>query len=216
MRWEYILFDLDGTLTEPAEGITNAIKYALGKYGIEVNDKRELYKFIGPPLIPAFQEYFGFSHEKAVRALSYYREYFGEKGIFENSVYPGIEDGLKGLLKTGARLFVATSKPEVYSIRILDHFGLSRYFEFIGGSTLDESRFEKADVIRHVIESCGITRKERAVMVGDRLHDIDGAKKNGLSSIGVLYGYGGRKELEKAGADFIAEDQKELFKLLSY
>ncbi|MEA4816791.1 MAG: HAD family hydrolase [Lachnospiraceae bacterium] len=214
MDKKYILFDLDGTLTDPAEGITNAIKYALAKYGIEVCDKTSLYEFIGPPLISSFMERYGFSHEKASEALMYYREYFGEKGLFENKVYPKTEDMLEGLLKKGKHLFVATSKPEEYSKIILKHFKLDKYFEFIGGSTMDESMVNKDEIIGYVLSSCRITDKDATVMVGDRRHDIIGAKKNCISSIGVLYGYGSREELFEAGADYIISSPEELSKLL--
>ncbi len=199
-----ILFDLDGTLTDPAEGITNSVAYALNKFGIEVADKTQLYKFIGPPLADSFMEYYGFSEEQAQEAIACYRRYFTEKGMFENIVYEGIEELLKSLKSREKRLCVATSKPEPFAKAILEHFNLAQYFECIAGATLDQSRVKKADVIAYALEKCGITDCSTAVMVGDREHDVFGAAAHFIDCIGVLYGYGDRAELESAGALYIA------------
>ncbi len=200
-----ILFDLDGTLTDPGLGITNSVMYALKKYGIEVSDRSELYKFIGPPLAESFEKYYGFSTEESYKAVDCYREYYRDRGLYENTVYDGIEDLLKELKAAGKTLIVATSKPEVFAKEVLRHFGLDKYFEYIAGGNLDGTRTVKAEVIAYALDSCGITDKENAVMVGDRMHDIVGAKTVGIDSIGVLFGYGSREELENAGADYIAE-----------
>lgn len=206
----YVLFDLDGTLTDPGEGITNCVGYALRKFGVEPASREELYPYIGPPLVPSFEKYHGLSHEQAQQALLYYRERFSKVGMFENVPYPGITDLLEDLRADGYRLMVATSKPEEFTVRILAHFGLDRYFDFVGGNTLQESRPTKADVIRYVMEqNPGIT-PENAVMVGDRHHDVDGATACGLRTVGVLYGYGDREELERAGAFAIVADLDEL------
>ena len=202
---DYVLFDLDGTLTDPAEGITNSVAHALMKRGITVEDKSELNSFIGPPLTDSFEKYFGFSHEEAILAVEDYREYFKPKGMFENKVYEGIPEMLHGLKKAGKRLIVATSKPEVFAKRILEHFSLDGYFDFVAGSTLDGSRIKKGDVIRYALESCGVADIDRCIRIGDRLHDVVGAAELGMSCIGVLWGYGAREELETAGADYIAE-----------
>lgn len=215
MRYEYILFDLDGTLTDPGPGITNSVMYALAKYDIKVADRRELYKFIGPPLRESFEKYFGLSEEGSKKAVEYYREYYRDKGIFENSVYEGIGDLLKGLKGKGAALLLATSKPEVFAKRILEHFGLAGYFTCIAGSNLDGTRVEKDEVIKYALESCNIAVLSSAIMVGDREHDIIGAKKAGISSLGVLFGYGSRRELEEAGADYIALSVSDIGKILS-
>lgn len=204
------LFDLDGTLTDPGTGITNSVAYALDKYGIEVSDRSVLYPFIGPPLRESFMKFYGFSEEKAEEAVWKYREYFSERGLFENEVYPGIPEMLKNLKDQGARLFVATSKPTGYSKQILEHFGLLGYFEDVQGSTMDGSREKKADVIAYLLKMNQITAKDDVVMIGDRRLDIDGAKENGLASVGVLYGYGDRSELEDADADDIVENVSEL------
>ncbi len=204
-KYDVVLFDLDGTLTDPGMGITNSVMHALKKYGIEVTDRSELYKFIGPPLHESFEKYYGFSHEEAMQAVEYYREYYKIKGIYENLLYDGVEDLLKTLFENGRKIILATSKPEVFAKEILRHFGVEKYFYYVAGSNLDGSRVAKADVIEYALESAGITDKPSAVMVGDREHDIIGAKKVGLDSIGVLFGYGSREELEAAGADYTAE-----------
>jgi len=214
MGYEYILFDLDGTLTDSSMGITNSVMYALEKYGIEVSDRSELYKFIGPPLQDSFRKYYGFSKEEAKKAVEYYREYYKDKGIFENLVYDGFEDLLKILKDNSHKLIVVTSKPEVFAKQILEHFDIGKYFTYIAGSNLDGTRIEKYEVIKYALESCSITDLSKAIMVGDREHDIIGAKKAGIDSIGVLFGYGNRDELEKAGADFIVGTVADIGKVL--
>lgn len=211
---KYIFFDLDGTLTDSAEGITNSVAYTLNHYGISVEDKKSLNVFVGPPLVESFMKYYGFDLEKARASVGIYREYFEEKGMFENAVYPGIPELLTGLKKDGFKLYVATSKPEQYSIKILEHFGLAEYFEMIGGADMNETRVHKGDVIRYVCESCGLTDPSEIIMVGDRENDMNGARQNHMEAIGVLYGYGSRKELEEAGASRIAETVEELSKVL--
>lgn len=212
--FDTILFDLDGTLTDPGEGITNSVAYALRKYGIEVSDRSELYKFIGPPLKDSFMKYYGFDEDKAEEAIAYYREYFRDTGIFENRVYEGVEDMLRGLHANGKRIVLATSKPEEFAIRILEHFGLRKYFTVVAGASMDSSRSKKGDVIAYAISLCESFDKYTAVMVGDREHDIIGAKENGLKSIGVLYGYGDEKELKTAGADYIVSSPIEVLSLI--
>ena len=208
-----VLFDLDGTLTDPGMGITNSVAYSLKKFGIEIEDRKELYKFIGPPLHESFMKYCGFSDEDAEKAIVYYREYFRDTGIFENEVYDGIENLLGEIRNSGRKIILATSKPEEFAKRILVHFGLDKYFDFAAGATMDTSRSKKGDVIAYALKESGCS-PENAVMVGDRLHDILGAKENGLDSIGVLFGYGSREELENAGADYIAETVNDILKYI--
>ena len=211
--YDYFLFDLDGTLTDPGLGITNSVAYALGKYGITVEDRRELYPFIGPPLRQSFSEFYGFDEEKTKEEVAFYREYFSEKGLFENEVYEGIPEVLSQLKQAGKKLLVATSKPEEFTNRILEHFGLAEYFDFVAGATMDETRNEKADIIAYALEQIADADKSKIVMVGDRKFDILGARENGIDSIGVLYGYGLRTELEEAQATHIVEKPEELLRL---
>jgi len=215
MSFQYILFDLDGTLTDPAIGITNSIMYALNKYGIKINNRSELYCFIGPPLQKSFEKFFGFSVDEAKKAVEYYREYYRDKGIFENKVYDGIRELLQLIKERKKSVILATSKPEIFAKQILEHFQLSRYFDFIAGSELDGRRVNKDEVIRYALDSCSISDLSKAIMIGDREYDIIGAKKQGIKSIGVLYGYGNRSELENAGADYILESVAELIDFFS-
>ena len=208
--FDYLFFDLDGTLTDPALGITNSFKHALKYFGIEIPSYEKLCSFIGPPLIDTFKTQFNFDDLKAAEGVKKYREYFAKTGLLENSVYKGIPELLETLTKAGKKLIVATSKPEKYSVQIIEHFGLSKYFENVCGSNIDETRSKKDEVIAYAIERNHISDKSKILMIGDRKHDILGAKKIGLKSCGVLFGYGSRQELETAGADFIAENFSQL------
>ena len=214
--FDYIFFDLDGTLTDPAQGITNSFIHALKFFGREIPSYEELCKLIGPPLPYSFEIILGFPKEKVMEAVAKYREYFATKGLYENKVYDGIPELLQNLKEQGRHLVVATSKPEEYSIKIIEHFNLSKYFDFVCGSLMDESRSKKSEVIAYALERCGLGEndKGRVLMVGDRFHDIEGAKQNGLKSCGVLFGYGSHTELVDAGADYIVEDVNELLKQL--
>jgi len=213
-KYTNILFDLDGTLTDPKIGITKSVAYALKSFGIEVKDLDSLCKFIGPPLRVSFREYYGFCEDDCIKAIVKYREYFRETGLFENKVYPGIENLLKNLKQSGRKLFVATSKPTVFAVRILEHFNLLQYFDYVAGSELDGSRDSKSDVIKFALQKNGLTDLTNVIMVGDREHDVMGAKENNIDVVGVLYGYGDRVELEKAGADYIVETVEALNELL--
>ena len=209
--YQYVLFDLDGTLTDPGLGITNSVMYALRKFGINVSDRSQLYPFIGPPLRDSFRVYYGFSDEQCERAVRYYREYFKKSGMFENEVYDGICELLTRLKASGRTLVVATSKPEVFALEILRHFDLYKYFDFVAGATLNDVRNQKADIIKYALETLNITEKKSAIMIGDRKHDIIGAKETGLDSIGVLYGYGTYDELKNAGATYIANTTADIW-----
>ena len=213
--YNYLLFDLDGTLTDSGAGIINSVLYALKKFDIEVEDRTQLYDFIGPPLAESFQKFYHFSQEQALQAVCYYREYFSEKGICENKVISGIDTLLNELNCSGKKLVVATSKPEAYTIKILEHFNLISYFQFVAGATMDETRNTKTAVIAYALEHINAASKSEVVMIGDRKHDIEGAKDNEIDSIGVLFGYGDRKELEQAGANYIVESVAELRTLLT-
>ena len=216
MKFKYILFDLDGTITESGPGIMNSVAYALEKMGYEEKDREKLKRFIGPPLTDSMMKYYGMSEEDAAKAVRYYREYYTEKGIFENSVYDGFDESIKRLKEQGLILAVATSKPEPFARRIAEHFGFTGDYACICDATMDEARIRKADVIRYALNTLEITEEEKhqVLMVGDREHDVLGAKENGLSCMGVLYGYGDRKELEEAGADYIAKTTAEVAEII--
>lgn len=212
---DILLFDLDGTLTDPKEGITKCVQYALAHFGIKVTDLNELMCFIGPPLIESFQMFYGFDKEKAEEATAKYRERYKDIGIFENGVYSGIIDMLKVCKAAGKKLCLATSKPEIFAVRILERYGMAEYFDEAVGSTLDGSINAKDEVINEAFRRLGIddAKKKDVIMIGDRKHDILGAKKCGIESIGVRFGYAETGELEEAGADYIVDTIEELGKL---
>lgn len=212
--YKTVLFDLDGTLTDPGLGITNSVMYALDKFGIKVKDRTSLYKFIGPPLKESYSKYYHLSGEDLNRAVVYYREYFSEKGIFENVLYDGMAEVLERIKSSGRKIILATSKPDEFAIKILEHFGIEQYFDFVAAATMDETRTGKAEVIAYAIESCNITDLQSTVMVGDRENDILGAKALGIDSIGVLYGYGGMEELQSAGATYLARSVEDIINFL--
>ena len=204
---DYILFDLDGTLTDPKEGITRCVSYALRAFGIVEDDLDKLTKFIGPPLLDSFMEFYGFDEEQARHAIEVYRERFSTIGVFENGVYEGIIPMLRKFRDSGKVLALSTSKPWVFAERILEKFELAEYFTVVVGSELDGRLTDKAEVIAETLARLGngADVRERSIMVGDRRHDIAGAKKNGILSLGVKFGYAEENELEEAGADYIAE-----------
>lgn len=215
--FNYILFDLDGTLTDPAEGITNSFIHAFKYFGMEIPSYEKLCSFIGPPLPVTIRNEFGFTDEEKIQeGVRKYREYFSTKGLFENKVYPGIPELLQELKEMGKHLVVATSKPEQFAVQIMDHFDLSKYFDFICGSNMDESRSKKEDVIAYALKLCKLTVDDKAsiLMVGDREHDIIGANINNLKSCGVLFGYGSKEELEAAGATYIISKPEDLIPLI--
>lgn len=205
MEIKTVLFDLDGTLTDSGPGIIAGVQYALKKYGLEVDDLSSLRCFIGPPLKEQFQKFCGFSEAEGVQAVEYYREYYRDRGIFENEVYEGIPELLRELKAAKMTVIMATSKPETFAVTIAEHFGISRYFDFIGGSLMDGRRTRKSEVIDYVLDAAKVKDRSTVLMIGDRDYDILGAKEAGVHSMGVLYGYGPREELEAAGADFLVE-----------
>jgi len=208
--YSYLLFDLDGTLTDSSEGIINSIVYALNKMQIPIRNPKILKKFIGPPLVESYMKYYGLTREKALEAVLNYREYFTDRGMFENKVYEGIPDLLTALKKAGKTIVLATSKPEIYAKQILEHFNLLDYFDDVVGAELDETRTKKVEVIEYVLEKNNIQDKTQVLMIGDRKHDIEGAQLAGVDALGVLYGFGSREELETAGAEKIAENVQAL------
>ena len=210
---KYILFDLDGTLTDPKVGITTSVQYALAQFGIQVEAPDSLACFIGPPLLDSFREECGFDEATAQAAVVKYRERFGTQGLYENQIYPGIPEMLDRFVQSGFTMGVANSKLETYAVQILEHFSLAPYFKVEVGSLPDNSRGEKKEVIAEALHQLG-ARPDQTVMVGDRKYDILGAKANGVASIGVRYGYAAPGELEAAGADFVVQSVEELSRLL--
>ena len=203
-----IYFDLDGTLTNPKPGITRSIQYALERLGQAVPTEDELTWCIGPPLHASLKKLVG-SDALADRALTLYRERFADIGLFENETYDGIQETLSTLAASHPRMFVATSKPAVYAERIIDHFGLRPYFEQVFGSELDGTRTNKVELLRYALETAQVDPTQ-AIMIGDRSHDIVGARSNGMTAIGVLYGYGSEEELKDAGAHHICATHSNL------
>jgi phosphoglycolate phosphatase len=203
-----IYFDLDGTLTNPKPGITRSIQYALRKLDREASSEDDLTWCIGPPLHASFKKMLG-SDTLADAAILLYRERFSDIGLFENEIYPGIEDTLSVLAKSGRRLFVATSKPVIYADRIIDHFRLRGYFERVFGSELDGTRADKTELLGYALEAMQVDPAQ-AIMIGDRSHDMIGARNNGMTAVGVLYGYGSRQELLAAGAHHLSASPRGL------
>ena len=202
-NFKYLLFDLDGTLTDSQEGIINCVRHAAETMGFDMPERPE--RFLGPPLYDSFAEFCGLDEEQVLEAVRIYRERYKSIGLFENSVYDGIPEMLERLKKGGKELFVATSKPEVFAKRILEKFGLAHYFRIIGGADINGSRNEKREVIEYIFGQAGITPADGILMIGDRKHDIIGAHKTGIECLGVLWGYGPEEELVQAGADYIAD-----------
>jgi phosphoglycolate phosphatase len=196
-----IYFDLDGTLTDPKPGITRSIQYAMQKLDLPVPSQDELTWCIGPPLRDSFVKLLG-GDSRADLAVTLYRERFGDVGLYENAVYPDIEHILTALKQSHGRLFVATSKARVFAERIIDHFGLGGYFEHVFGAELDGTRVHKSDLLAYALDKTGVD-PSRALMIGDRSHDMIGARNNGMGALGVLYGYGSREELIEAGASHV-------------
>ena len=210
------LFDLDGTLTDPGIGITNSVMYALRKLGLPVPPREELYAFVGPPLTQSFVRLCGVREEDAPLAIAYYREYFGPKGILENEIYPGIPELLAEIREGGGKIILATAKPLAFAERIVEHFGIRHCFDHLAGNDMSEKYKKKSALIEDALAAAGIPpgNKKDCVMVGDRSHDIEGAREAGIAGIGVLYGYGSREELTDSGADFIAADVGELREII--
>jgi len=209
-----ILFDLDGTLTDPKEGVTKSVQFALESFGIIVDDPDDLVMFIGPPLRTSFKVFYGFDDEGAEKAVEKYRERYLPKGIYENIMYSGIDSLLQKLVDVGKTLIIATSKPTIQANTVLSHFNIAKYFTYVSGAEMGGARSEKSEVIQYALEQNNITDLSDCIMIGDRNHDILGAKAFGMKSIGVLYGYGDPDEHTKAGADYIVKDVNELSALL--
>ena len=202
-NFDTLLFDLDGTLTDSTEGIVRCLEYALERMGFDIPEDKN--KFLGPPLYCSFAEFCGMNEEQVNEAVRIFRERYSTVGLFENRVYEGVPEMLKRLRDGGKRIMVATSKPEVYAVRIFDRFGLSQFFEIVGGANINGTRNDKDEVIEYVLEKAGISDRSSVLMIGDRRQDVIGAHKTGLKCMGILWGFGSIEELTEAGADFIAE-----------
>lgn len=206
--WKYVLIDLDGTITDSGPGITACIKYALRAANRPIPEEKVLLKFIGPPLMDGFQDHVGATEEEAAWLTAKYRERYTVSGLFESSVYPGIDAVLALLCEQGIQVCLATSKPEEIAIQIIEHFGLSSYFDQLVGANPEAHSYTKQDVITEALRRLKITEQEKkyVLMVGDRKYDIEAAKACGISSLGVYYGFAEAGELEAAGADFVVPD----------
>ena len=212
---DLILFDLDGTLTDAGPGILNCLEYALEDQGIPVPPREEMRTYLGPPLAVTFRDAFGMNDQQVTQAIDKYRERYHDVGLFENSVYEGVPELLAALQASGLRLVTATSKPEYSATRILQHFELDQYFEFIGAAALDGSRDSKSLVIAHTLQNTNThPTSHNMIMIGDRHHDVHGAREHGIDTIGVLWGYGDESELNQAGAINLVESPSQLVSLL--
>ncbi len=214
MKYEYIFFDLDGTLTDSQDGILNSFRSIFKHFGIKEPEYEVLRTYIGPPLVLTIGQTLGFTGKKLQEAVKVFRSYYDNQGYMENRVYKGIPEALQRLKALGCKLSVATSKPEHTAKKIMEHFDIAKYFDHICGSLPDESRSKKTDVIEYAIKLNGITDRSKLLMVGDRKFDVEGAHQSGLKCAGVLFGYGSREEFEAAGADYIVENPEDLEKLL--
>ena len=208
--YTHILFDLDGTITDPAEGITTCVRHALHCQGIEEENYQNLCRMIGPPLAEGFRDFYDMDEEHAWQAVRDFREMFARIGVEKNIPYPGMKEALLRLRDAGKVLCVATSKPEPFARAIADRFGLAECFDFVGGASLDDTRTKKAAVIAYVLASVDSPNPEQVLMVGDRRHDVEGAAAFGIDCVGVLYGYGSWEELTAAGACFLAEQPADI------
>jgi phosphoglycolate phosphatase len=214
MQYVTLLFDLDGTISDPKIGITKAAQYALSRFNISVHGLDTLVNFIGPPLRESFKIKYALEESEVEQAVIYYREYFSRYGLYENRLYPGIESLLGDLKRAGRRTLLATTKPEVFAHRILKHFRLEAFFSGVFGSNLDGSLASKDELIAHILTHEKNIHRKSTVMIGDRVHDIRGARANGIDTIGVTYGYGSRDEIEGSHPTHVAHSVDELRSLL--
>lgn len=205
-KYDVFLFDLDGTLTDTGPGIRNSVAYALKQQGISVSDMSELNRFVGPPLIDSFKNFYGMNDEQADKAVADYRSVYAEKGIYENNIYDGMRELLKTLFEEGKTLAVATSKPERFAKLIVDDLQISQYFTLVAGADMEGTRNKKSLVIEYALDALNVTDRNRVLMIGDTKFDVIGARECGIDCLGVLFGYGSRQELEEAGAAYFCED----------
>lgn len=205
-KYDVFLFDLDGTLTDTGPGIRNSVAYALKQQGISVSDMSELNRFVGPPLIDSFKNFYGMNDEQADKAVADYRSVYAEKGIYENNIYDGMRELLKTLFEEGKTLAVATSKPERFAKLIVDDLQISQYFTLVAGADMEGTRNKKSLVIEYALDALNVTDRNKVLMIGDTKFDVIGARECGIDCLGVLFGYGSRQELEEAGAAYFCGD----------
>ena len=204
-KYSTVAFDLDGTLTDPAAGLTSGFAYALSKMGVDFGDRSKLLRFIGPPLMEEFQAVYNMSEADAAETVRLFREYFSVYGWWDNKLYDGVCEMLCALKSEGCTLVLATSKPEIFAKKILRLFDIEKYFDFVGGASLDKSRVQKWQVLEYALSSVGSPKKEECILVGDRKYDAEGAEICGIDSLGVLYGHGSREEIYAAPFTAVAE-----------
>lgn len=211
-KYKSLLFDLDGTVTDSSEGIINSIVYALEKMDVNITDRSILKKFVGPPLMESYKQYFGFTQQEAELGLKLFREYFSQKGIFENRLFEGMDKLLSDLYNEGYEIVLATSKPDVFANQILEYFDIKKYFAHISACPMDEANTTKLDVIKAALEMTSVKNRDEIIMIGDTSFDINGAKICGIDSIGVLYGTDTAEELKNA--TYLAKDVEEIKTIL--
>lgn len=213
-EYKYVAFDLDGTLTDPESGLTSGFAYALTKMGIDYGDKKNLRRFIGPPLKAEFCAVYALTDSEAEECVRLFREYFSVYGWWDNKLYAGVPEMLSRLKTSGKKLLLATSKPEIFAKKILRLFDIEKYFDFIGGATLDHTRVEKSEVLNYSLDSFGAEDREACILVGDRIYDAQGARACSIDSIGVLYGHGSEEEISSSGFTYIAKTVSDIAKIL--
>ena len=213
-EYKYVAFDLDGTLTDPEGGLTSGFAYALTKMGINYGDKKNLRRFIGPPLKAEFRRVYSLTDREAEECVRLFREYFSVYGWWDNKLYRGVPEMLSSLKASGKKLLLATSKPEVFAKKILRLFDIEKYFDFIGAATLDHTRVEKSEVLDYSLKSIGAEDRGACILVGDRVYDAQGAVACGIDSIGVLYGHGSEEEIRASGFTYIASTVSDISKIL--
>lgn len=211
--YDLVLFDLDGTLVNSEEGVTKSVQYALLAYGIHEDNQENLKRFIGPPLVDGFMDFYDMSEKDALGAVEKYRERYSKTGVYENELMPDTKMVLKTLKERGVRIALATSKPHVFARKVLDSFALTEYFDILVGAEFDGTRNDKADVIKEVLKQAG--EYQKPVMIGDRKHDVEGARKNNIPFIGVSFGFAPEGEFEEYGVIDIADSMCELLAMLS-
>lgn len=213
-KYDIIAFDLDGTLTNPERGLIASFVYAFKKMGVDYGQKSELKRFIGPPIYEEWQRCFGFTPEESSKALLIFREYYSVYGWWDNEIYPGVKEMLEKLKNAGKKIILATSKPEIFAKKVLELFDISKYFDFIGGASTDKTRDKKSEVLEYSLASVGVSDKSKAILVGDRVYDSEGAIACGIDSLGVLYAHGSDSEVRSAGFTYVVNNVEDIAALL--